>query len=138
LSDLRSKLIRLAHCNPDLQPHLLPLLKDARHRLDGVRGHQLMPRAATRKIPAVYTQQDVEDPMAWVKLFSPYSGAVWYITEYDPSSGEAFGWAQMHPGGGELGYIDIGELEGSHRRGLPLVERDMYWKPRVLSKAKHS
>ena len=30
MSDLRSKLIRLAHINPEIQPHLLPLLKEAR------------------------------------------------------------------------------------------------------------
>lgn len=28
-NDLRSKLIRLAHANPALRPHLLPLVKDA-------------------------------------------------------------------------------------------------------------
>lgn len=30
---LRSKLIRLAHANPELQPHLLPLLKEARGKV---------------------------------------------------------------------------------------------------------
>lgn len=30
MSDLRSKVIRLAHQNPELRPHLLPLLKEAR------------------------------------------------------------------------------------------------------------
>lgn len=29
MSDLRSKIIRLAHQNPALRPHLLPLLKEA-------------------------------------------------------------------------------------------------------------
>ncbi len=29
MSSLRSKVIRLAHANPELRPHLLPLLKDA-------------------------------------------------------------------------------------------------------------
>jgi len=43
----------------------------------------------------------------------------------------------LHPGGGELGYMSLRELEGLNRRGLPLVERDMYWgNPRPLSKAK--
>jgi hypothetical protein len=29
MSSLRSKVIRLAHANPELRPHLLPLLKEA-------------------------------------------------------------------------------------------------------------
>jgi hypothetical protein len=112
--------------------------KTAAHRLDGVRGHQLLPATVARKLPAIYSQESVDDPVAQVKLFSPYSGAVWYLTEYDPSSKQAFGWADLGMGGGELGYIDINELEGLNRRGLPLVERDLYWKPMPLSRAKHS
>jgi Protein of unknown function (DUF2958)/Papain-like cysteine protease AvrRpt2 len=112
--------------------------RTAAHRLDGVRGHQLLPATVARKLPAIYSQESVDDPVAQVKLFSPYSGAVWYLTEYDPSSKQAFGWADLGMGGGELGYIDITELEGLNRRGLPLVERDLYWKPMPLSRAKHS
>lgn len=112
--------------------------KTAAHRLDGVRGHQLLPATVARKLPAIYSQENVDDPVAQVKLFSPYSGAVWYLTEYDPSSKQAFGWADLGMGGGELGYIDITDLEGLNRRGLPLVERDLYWKPMPLSRAKHS
>lgn len=118
-------------------PNCVPT-KTAAHRLDGVRGHQLLPATVARKLPAVYSQENVADPIAQVKLFSPYSGAVWYLTEYDPSSKQAFGWADMGFGGGELGYISIAELEGMNKKGLPLVERDLYWKPMPLSKAKHS
>ena len=141
----RTRLIKMASSLPAGSPErkaILAGLKEAvfytkaKHRLDGVRGHELMPMSVARKIPAIYSQDDVDDPTAWVKLFSPYSGAVWYITEYNPSSKEAFGWAELHPGGGELGYIDIGDLEGLNRNGLPLVERDLYWRPRSLSQAK--
>lgn len=110
--------------------------KTAAHRLDGVRGHQLLPSTLARKLPPIYSQEDVEDPLVQVKLFSPYSGAVWYLTEYDPASRDAFGWADLGMGGGELGYISVSELEGLNRGGLPLVERDLYWKPVPLSKAK--
>lgn len=112
--------------------------KTAKHPLDGVRGHQLLPSGVARKIPSIYSQENEDDPTAWVKLFSPYTNAVWYITEYDPSSKEAFGWADLGMGGGELGYISVRELEGLQKGGLPLVERDLYWKPRKLSQAKRS
>ncbi|NBR67989.1 MAG: DUF2958 domain-containing protein [Actinobacteria bacterium] len=110
--------------------------KTAAHRLDGVRGHQLLPSTVARKLPAIYSQEDVADPIVQVKLFSPYTGAVWYLTEYDSSSRDAFGWADLGMGGGELGYISIPELEGLNRNGLPLVERDLYWTPVPLSRAK--
>lgn len=112
--------------------------KTAAHRLDSVRGHQLLPATVARKLPALYSQENVADPTAWVKLFSPYTGAVWYLTEYDPSTKQAFGWADLGMGGGELGYIDLPELEGLNKRGLPLVERDLYWRPTGLSVAKRS
>lgn len=116
-------------------PNCVPT-KTAAHRLDGVRGHQLLPSTLTRKLPAIYSQENVEDPLVQVKLFSPYTNAVWYLTEYDPSSNEAFGWADLGYGMGELGYISIPELEGLNRGGLPLVERDTSWRPVPLSKAK--
>lgn len=123
---------------PEVRESAGLVAKTAAHRLDGVRGHQLLPATVARKLPAIYSQENVDDPVAQVKLFSPYSGAVWYLTEYDPSSKRAFGWADLGMGGGELGYIDITDLEGLNRRGLPLVERDLYWKPMPLSRAKHS
>jgi hypothetical protein len=109
--------------------------KEAKSKLDGVRGHTLMPADLKGKIPKLYSQEDVEDPKAWVKFFSPYSGAVWFVTEFDGSD-TMFGWAEMFRGGGELGYISLSELENLHRGGLPLVERDLSWRPRPLSQAK--
>ncbi len=105
--------------------------------LDGIRKHQLMPDTVAKKIPGPYTQENVKDPIVWVKLFSPYSQAYWFITEYDPKTQQGFGWAEMFPGGGELGWIDIADLSAAaNRRGLPLVERELRWTPVPLSKAK--
>lgn len=64
----------------------------------------------------------------------------WFVTEYDPATGVAFGWACL--GGdlanAELGYVDLGEL-ASVRAPLRLgtatlpgalaVEHDDYWQP---------
>lgn len=106
------------------------------HPLDRVRGHQLLPANVAKTLPALYANENTPDPIAQVKLFSPYSGAVWFLTEYDPAEGLAFGWADLGMDGGELGYIDLHELASAQRGGLPLVERDLYWSPRPLSEAK--
>lgn len=135
---LRSNMIRLAHTNESLRPHLLPILAAAEkeaHRLDGVRRHKLMPADIKAKIPPINGQESADDPIVWVKYFSPYTNALWLVTEFDGSD-EMFGWADLGMGGGELGYISLSELEGLERRGLPLVERDTSWRPMPLSKAK--
>jgi len=131
MSTLRSRTIRLAYQNPELRPHLLPLLKRAASPLDGARGHTLMPKGI--KIPRLYAQEKIKDPIVYVKFFSPYSQATWYITEFDGRD-TMFGWADLGMGGGELGYISLSELESANRRGLPLVERDLHFRPQPLSK----
>ena len=131
---LKNKVIKLAYENPELRRHLLPLLKEsARHPLDGARKHELMPSGVARKIPKLYSQDGAEDPMCYVKFFNPYGRGVWYVTEFDGRD-TMFGYAKITQG--ELGYISLSELQGLNRNGLPLIERDMHWKPRPLSQAK--
>lgn len=109
--------------------------KEAASRLDGVRKHKLMPNEIRSKLPKLYSQEEVKDPTAYLKLFSPYSNAVWYVTEFDGQD-TMFGWADLGHGGGELGYISLSELEEANRRGLPLVERDLSFRPQPLSRLK--
>jgi hypothetical protein len=108
-------------------------LTAAKNPLDGVRKHQLMPKSIANKIPRITETENEEDPIVWVKFFSPYGRGDWYITEFDGQD-EMFGWADL--GHGELGYISLRGLEGANKNGLPLVERDLYWRPKPLSKAK--
>lgn len=119
----------------DLSGELVKMAKEliARHPLDGARKHQLMPSNIKSKIPKLYSQEEVEDPIVWVKYFTPYGRGDWYITEFDGRD-TMFGWADL--GHGELGYISLDELESAERNGLPLVERDLSWRPMPLSKAK--
>jgi len=106
-----------------------------RHPMDRTRGHQLLPRGVANKIPKLYSQDGKgEETMAYGKFFSPYSQATWYITEFDGND-RMFGWVDLGRGG-EFGYISLSELQQANRNGLPLVERDMYWSPKLLSKAK--
>jgi len=92
-----------------------------------------MPAAIRSKLPKLYSQENNPDPTILVKFFSPYSQAVWYVTEFDGRD-QMFGWADLGFGEGELGYISLSELEGANRNGLPLVERDISFRPIPLSK----
>ncbi len=97
----------------------------------GRRRHKLMTKELGEKIPALGAHEDVEDydtVRAPAKLFSPYSGWRWYITEWNAETGLCFGLVEGFET--ELGYFDLTELaETTVLGGVPAVERDLYWEP---------
>ena len=104
----------------------------------GVRRHKLMTKELGDTIPALYANENVEDydaVLAPAKLFSPYNGWRWYITEWDAETGECFGLVEGFET--ELGYFDLTELaDVTVLGGVPAVERDLYWKPQTLGEIK--
>ena len=104
----------------------------------GLRRHKLMAKELGEKIPKLYANEDVADydaVVARVKLFSPYTGWRWYVTEWDAETGECFGLVEGFET--ELGYFDLTELaEVTVLGGVPAVERDLYWEPKTLGEIK--
>ena len=100
----------------------------------GVRGHELMTREVGETIPALYANEHIanyDDVLAPAKLFSPYTGWRWYITELDPETGTCFGLVEGLET--ELGYFDLTEMsEVTVLGGVPAVERDLYWQPKTI------
>lgn len=69
------------------------------------------------------------DPKPVVKLFTPWAGATWLITELDPDTDIAFGLCDLGQGTPELGYVSLTELrELRGPMGLK-VERDLHFTP---------
>ena len=99
-----------------------------------LRRHKLMTRELGDTIPALYANDGADDPdavVARVKLFSPYTGWRWFITEWDAKTGLCFGLVEGFET--ELGYFSLDELaEATVLGGVPAVERDLYWKPTTL------
>ena len=106
----------------------------------GLRGHKLMTKDLADTIPALYANENVQDydtVLAPAKLFSPYTGWRWYITEMDPATGLCFGLVEGFET--ELGYFDLTELAEAKVFGpVPAVERDLYWKPTTLGEIKRN
>lgn len=102
--------------------------------IDRLRGHSLMTPELREALPKLYSQENTPDPMVVVKYFCPYSQAVWFVTEFDGED-TMFGWADLGFGCGELGYMSLSELSETCKGRLPLVERDLHWKPVPLSEA---
>ena len=61
------------------------------------------------KIPALYAQEESEDPKVY--LYISCLDSFWLITELDQEKELAFGYCQIFEGGGELGYVSLEEIE---------------------------
>jgi hypothetical protein len=95
---------------------------------------KMMTKAIEAKAPKLYeTDGQGYEALAVAHYFSCFNGWDWYLTEYDPETGEAFGLVKGLET--ELGYFSIREFEELNRRkGLNVIERDAYWEPCKLSK----
>ncbi|MFZ5596754.1 MAG: DUF2958 domain-containing protein [Bacillota bacterium] len=67
-----------------------------------------------------------------MRFFSPYNGWTWYRVEYDKEEKLFFGLVVGFEK--EWGYFSLEELESARGMGgrLPLVERDLHFKPNTI------
>ena len=100
----------------------------------GLRRHKLMTKELGDTIPALYANENAEDSdgvFARAKLFSPYNGWRWYVTEWDAKTGLCFGLVEGFET--EWGYFELSELaETTVFGGVPAIERDLYWEPKTI------
>src|SRR5207247_1404607 len=108
----------------------------------GLSEEYLLSRAALRSLSPVRSQEHVRDPLVQVTFFDPTSGWTWYAVEagLEVDEGGAiadvrfFGYvAGSFP---ELGYFSLRELASVRGRMGLLVERDLAWEPRPLSRVR--
>ena len=98
--------------------------------LSDLRGHALLTQAELDALPAYGSNDENEkwrEVLVQAKLFSPYMGWTWYLTEFDPSDGIAFGLVDGFEK--EMGSFHVDELRDWVRGGVPVVERDCHWTP---------
>jgi hypothetical protein len=100
--------------------------------LRGARGHDFYPDDFN-SWPDLYETDGQPGGLGEKAFVAHYftANADWYICEYDPTTGEAFGYADLGTGHGEYGYIDLNELEQFRSFSFAggnfpaLVERDL-------------
>jgi len=64
-----------------------------------------------------------------VKLFTPWAGATWLLSELDPDDQDiAFGLCDLGLGAPEIGYVSLAELRSLRGPGGLTVERDLWFK----------
>ena len=109
---------------------------------------KLLTKEIRNKLPRIYAQDGKGDEaIVHVKSFGIWSLGhwTWYAIEGEPVLDENgievdfrfFGYVKGdYP---EMGYFCLSELQSAKamRGRLPLVERDMYWKPKTLGQIKN-
>ena len=91
---------------------------------------KLMTKEVIKKLPALYSQEEVKDPMIRCKFFYPDFNWTWYAIEFDGKD-HFFGLVDGFEK--ELGYFSLSELLVNRGKlGMP-IERDRYFKPCRLS-----
>jgi len=93
----------------------------------------LLTKENKKNIPALYSQENVKDPIVYVKYFCPWNQWTWYAIEYD---GEDLFFGQVVGHETELGYFSLSELKSVNGPMGLKIERDLYFKPKPLSQCK--
>ena len=55
---------------------------------------KLLTKEIQKKLPPLYSQENVKDPKVWVKFFCPWNGWTQYGIEYSEEEGIFFGYVE--------------------------------------------
>ena len=78
---------------------------------------------------AIAKDGDTPDHEPVLKVFQPWGGATWLLTEVDPEMPDiAFGLCDLGMGEPELGSVSLSELESIRGPGGLTLERDIHFK----------
>ncbi|GLW34471.1 hypothetical protein [Actinoplanes regularis] len=96
------------------------------------RGHAFYPPAGlVKKIPALYATEAMPDADRIIHLHYFGGPADFWVVEYDPQDGTAFGYGGTgNPDDFEWGYFSLPELEAVNvHNNMVIIERDLHWEP---------
>lgn len=97
---------------------------------------QLLPLELRAQLPQLYTQETEQDPVVYLKFFTPNSNWTWYVTEGEATDSDVRFFGFMVGLEKEWGYFMLSELETAKGPlGLP-IERDLHFAPQPFSKIK--
>ena len=96
---------------------------------------QLLTEEIKKMLPGLYVIENQDNPIVWVKFFTPDSCWTWYILEGSEQENEDWLlFAYVEGMFNEFGYVSLRELENV-RGPLGLkVERDITFVPTPISK----
>ena len=92
------------------------------------RGHAFYPQV---DLPRLRSDTKTAAPDKVIGAHYFVGSCDWWLTEYDPKTGEAFGYVDLGYGG-EWGYMWLPEMEEVLAHGWLVVERDCWWEPKTF------
>lgn len=95
---------------------------------------QLLTTELRTQLPKLYAQENVEDPIVYLKFFTPDSSWTWYVTEGDDDNGDFRFFGYVVGFEKEWGYFVLSELESARGPLCLPIERDLHFEPRPFSK----
>ena len=97
---------------------------------------KLLPKHVLRQLPKLYTQEEVADPIAVVKFFTPDAQWSWYATEGGPEAADFIFFGFVVGEFPEWGYFALSELVSVRGAfGLPIGARCGFFRPAPISEA---
>lgn len=69
----------------------------------------ILSHEAVKNLPALYSQEDADDPIVPCRIYHPFSDWCWYPYEADLEQGLFFGYVRGFEG--ELGYFSVAEFQ---------------------------
>lgn len=92
----------------------------------------LIPKEILDTIPDLYETERTKDPLCHVKLFTPDANWTWYIIEHSKENGvTCYGYVEGIES--ELGYFSLEEIVGVRDIMHLAIERDLGFRPTLLS-----
>jgi hypothetical protein len=85
------------------------------------------------QIPKLYAQEGSKDPTVYMKLFTPWTGWTWFVTEGEDRDGDYLMFGYTIGQEKEWGYISMNELKAVRGPGGLEIERDIHFTPRPKS-----
>ena len=87
-------------------------------------------------IPPLYTQEQVSDPVVFVKFFTPDSSWTWLVTEGRVEGDDFLFFGYVIGLESEWGYFVLSELEAALRPLGLAIERDLLFEPKRFSEVR--
>ena len=110
-------------------------MSEQRTQNDQESQQKLLTKADVHTLPALYSQEEITDPVAHIKYFTPDAQWTWYATEGRVEGTDFLFFGFVVGPSPEWGYFSLVELE-SVRGPLGLrIERDLFFNPAPISDA---
>jgi len=98
-----------------------------------VEKYELFPDDLKAQIPKLYSQEGNEDPMVYMKLFTPWTSWTWYFTEGEQQEDDFIFFGYVIGQEREWGYTSLNELKSVTGPAGLQIERDIHFTPKPKS-----